>query len=95
MQQDSGSIDFQKALRDPSAVFQSPHDVVQRVELSREKKIEVLRRWEFDALELQVAEEENMPSTQESALDEVLAALRELGANPDTEHSPPTKSGGV
>ncbi len=49
-----------------------------------------------DALELQVAEEENMGSEQSSdILDRVLQALRALNAGPDSEHSPPTKPGGV
>ncbi len=67
-----------------------------RDELTREQKIEILRRGGYDALELQVAEEENMGSEQPSdILDRVLQALRTLNAGPDPEHSPPTKHGGV
>ncbi len=90
------AIDLRKAMLDPTAVFRGPEDVLQRDELTREQKIEILRRWEYDALELQVAEEENMGSEQSSdILDRVLHALRALNAGPDPEHSPPTKRGGV
>ena len=81
---------------DPTAVFRGPEDVLQRAELTRAQKIEILRRWKFDALELQVAEEENMGSGQPSdILDRVLQALRALNAGPDSAHSPPTKHGDV
>ncbi len=81
---------------DPTTVFRGPEDVLQRDELTREQKIEILRRWGYDALELQVAEEENMGSEQPSdILDRVLQALRALNAGPDSEHSPPTKHGGI
>ncbi len=90
------AIDLSKAMLDPTAVFRGPEDVLQRAELTRAQKIEILRRWKFDALELQVAEEENMGSEQPSdILDRVLQALRALNTGPDSEHSPPTKHGGV
>ncbi len=90
------AIDLGKAMLDPTAVFRAPEDVLQRAELTRAQKIEILRRWKFDALELQVAEEENMGSEQPSdILDQVLHALRALNASPDPEHLPPTKHGGV
>ncbi len=90
------TIDLSKAMLNPTAVFRGPEDVLQRAELTRAQKIEILRRWKFDALELQVAEEENMGSEQPSdILDRVLQALHALNASPDPEHSPPTKHGGV
>ena len=51
-------------------------------ELSREQKIEILNRWEYDAPELQVAEEENMlfNSDQPDILDEIVHCLHALGA---------------
>ena len=67
----------------PALVFLGPEDVLQRDELTREQKIEVLRRWKFDALQLQVAEEENMGSEQPSdILDRVLQALHALDEGP-------------
>ncbi len=86
-------IDFEKALLDPASMFGSPAEVVGRQDLSRDQKIETLRRWEYDARELQVAEEENMPPAESRVpLDAVLNALRDLNAG--SERSAPTKQGG-
>ena len=41
-----------------------------------------------------MAEEENMGGGGPDVLDEVLAALHQLNAEIDIEHSPPTKQGG-
>ena len=89
-------IDIKKALLDPSAVFHKPAEVVESDELEREQKIEILRRWEYDARELQVADDESMtaPRPERVTLDAVLQALRALGASPDPERSAPTKQGG-
>ncbi len=85
-------IDLRKAMLNPALVFLGPEDVLKRDELTREQKIEILRRWKFDALQLQVAEEENMGSEQPSdILDRVLQALHALNAGPNLENSPPTK----
>ncbi len=72
----------------PALVFLGPEDVLQRDELTREQKIEVLRRWKFDALQLQVAAEENMGSEQPSdILDRVLQALHALNLSHNFEDS--------
>jgi hypothetical protein len=81
-------------LVDPALVFKAPEEVVADNELSREQKIKILQRWEYDVRELQVAEEEGMEGPQSVTLDEVLGALRALGAPADTERSAPTKQGG-
>ena len=81
-------IDLRKAMLNPALVFLGPEDVLQRSELTRVEKIEILRRWKFDALQLQVAEEENMGSEQPSdILDRVLQALHALNAGPNLEDS--------
>ncbi len=87
-------VDIDKALVDPALVFKAPEEVVADNELSREQKIRILQRWEYDVKELQVAEEEGMEGPQSVTLDEVLGALRALGAPADTERSAPTKQGG-
>ena len=85
-----------KALVDPASVFPNPMAIVVDDSLSVERKVEILRRWEYDAREIQVAEEEGFPAKEpDSLLDAVIAALHALGAGPDLEHSPPTKQGGV
>jgi hypothetical protein len=87
-------IDVEKALVDPGLVFKSPAELLANQDLSRQQKIEILRRWEYDVRALQVAEEESMEGPQPVTLDTVLGALRELGAAADTERSAPTKQGG-
>ena len=87
-------VDVEKALLDPALVFKTPEEVLADNELSREQKIKILRRWEYDVRELQVAEEEGMEGPQPVMLDVVLRALRALGAPADTERSAPTKQGG-
>lgn len=74
---------FEKALLDPASAYQKPDDVVHDESLNREQKIQILRQWEYDARELQVAEEENMPELtadeKGSMLSRVLDALHQLG----------------
>ena len=38
-------IDVTKAMRDPTMVFKEPKDVVASNEVTRNQKIEILRRW--------------------------------------------------
>jgi hypothetical protein len=87
-------VDVEKALLDPSLVFKTPEEVLADNDLSREQKIKILQRWEYDVRELQVAEEEDMKGPQPVTLDVVLRSLRALGAPADTERSAPTKQGG-
>jgi len=72
--------DIEKAMFDPTAVFRTPEEVLLREDMSREQKIEVLRRWAYDERQLQVAEEENMGGQQPDILDEILRALHALDA---------------
>jgi hypothetical protein len=87
-------IDIEKALLDPGLVFKTPQELLANNELSREQKIEILRRWEYDVRQLQVAEEESMEGPQPVTLPAVLQALRDIGAPADPERSAPTKQGG-
>ncbi len=85
-------IDVKQAMLDPTSVFKDPTDVVADKNLSRDQKIEILRRWEYDARELEVAEEEaGMAVRCPEMFDRVVQALHTLGAERDTEHTPPTK----
>jgi hypothetical protein len=86
--------EFEKALGDPGLVFKTPAEVTQKSDFSRDQKIQILRRWEYDVRELQVAEEESMTGPQPVGLDAILAALRALGEAADLEHAAPTKQGG-
>ncbi|HML95729.1 MAG TPA: hypothetical protein PKC29_09900 [Thermodesulfobacteriota bacterium] len=87
-------VDIEKALLNPSAVFSGPEDVLSAEGLTREQKVEILKRWEYDARELDVATEENMPGSNSSCLDGILKALDELGYDPNLDKEPPTKQGG-
>jgi hypothetical protein len=75
---------FESALLNPTSIYQNPMDVVHDDSLTREQKIKILHQWEYDARELQVAEEENMPELtpkeKGSMLSRVLDALHALGA---------------
>ncbi len=85
-------IDVKQAMLDPTSVFKDPTDVVADENLSRDQKIEILHRWEYDARELEVAEEEaGMAVLQPDMFDRVIQALHTLGVELDTEHTPPTK----
>ena len=85
-------IDLSKAMLDPTMVFEDPMDVVANDELTRDQKIEILRRWEYDARQLEIAEEEaGMAVRRPEMFDRVLQALHTLGVERDIEHTPPTK----
>ena len=85
-------IDVNKAMLDPTMVFEDPMDVVANDELTRDQKIEILRRWEYDARQLEVAEEEaGMAVRRPEMFDLVLQALHTLSVERDVEHTPPTK----
>ncbi len=85
-------IDVTKAMLDPTMVFKEPKEVVASNELTRNQKIEILHRWEFDARQLEVAEEETgMAVRRPEMFDRVLQALHMLNVDRDTEHTPPTK----
>jgi len=87
-------MDIRQALLDPTQVFNHPADVLREQTLTREEKIKILRRWEYDARDLEVADEENMCGGPVSSLGDVLQALHRLGSWIDSEHAPPTKQGG-
>lgn len=86
---------LEKALLNPAAVFACPIDVVQAAGIPRDRKIEILRRWEYDVREQEVAQEENMTGSMPVALSHVLDALNSLGSEHDAENAPPTKQGGI
>lgn len=83
---------YRRALLDPTREYSSPMDVVRDGDLSRDQKIEILKRWEYDARELEVAEEEaGMEVRRPEMLELIADALHELGARLGTERTPPTK----
>ncbi len=87
-------MDEEKQIGNPSVFFKRPAQVLQNNDLSWEQKIKILRQWEYDVRELQVAEEESMTGPQPVSLAEVRDALRALGVVGDPDQSGPTKQGG-
>ena len=87
-------LNIDKALLDPAGFFSHPEAVLNEHHLSKKEKIEILTRWEYDARELSVAEEENMVGGPPNMLAEVLATLNRLNVKRSTDLSPPTKQGG-
>lgn len=85
--------DLARALDNPPAAFPRPSDVLLRGDLSRDEKIRILKRWEYDARLVEVAQEENMSGARPSALSEILDSLHRLGVSGSS--SSPTKGGGT
>ncbi len=85
--------DIDRALLDPTSVFNAPEDVLKARDITREQKIEILRRWEYDARELQVADDESMTGGNNNLLQRVLESLSALGYVPDPDKEPPTMQG--
>lgn len=87
-------IDINLAKIDPEQVFKDPEAVVHCHELTRDQKVEILHRWAYDALELLVAEEENMQAVNPTdRLDEIFKALHKLGAKIQLDNPTATKHG--
>lgn len=51
--------------RNPEQEFESPMHLVESDELTATEKIKILESWQMDLIELQKAEEENMPGGSE------------------------------
>lgn len=75
---------FEKVLQDPRAHFDSPSQIVNSDDFTKPQKVELLRRWEYDAEQLQAAEGEGMDSTRNEGemLQKVIEALKSLGERP-------------
>jgi hypothetical protein len=80
----------EQARVDPAAVFGSPEEIVDSADLSREDKLEFLKRWRYDAIELNVAADEGMGEESSPLLDRIVAALDKI--DPDGRHAPGRRS---
>jgi hypothetical protein len=89
------TLDLDKALLNPGSVFSSPQALLQHRELSKEQKIEILRRWAYDASEDEVALEEGMPDGESDLLRTILVALDQLAGGIDMEQTGPSKQHGI
>lgn len=87
------SSDYDKAIKDPTLVYRTPGDVLADPGLNDEQRLQILKRWEQDQRELQVAQEEGMSGGEENILKEILDAMETLDVHSDTRDAP-TKQGG-
>ena len=71
-------IDVEQAKLNPSSVFSNPKEVLSCDDISLEDKIAILKQWQYDAIELSVAEEENMAGGESSFLSRISQALHNL-----------------
>lgn len=78
----------------PGSVFASPEALLANKALSSREKIELLRRWEYDASASGVAVEEGMSGDESDLLRRILLALERL-AEIDAEKIGPTKQHGL
>jgi hypothetical protein len=72
-------INIERAKKTPSELFAAPRGIVEHKHIAKSDKIEILLRWRHDAQQLETAQSENMQSSEDSRLQEVLKALRQLG----------------
>jgi hypothetical protein len=86
---------LEQALLDPTSVFKTPDEVAAQTGLTVEQRTDILRRWGYDSLDLEVAEEENMGGGEPDLLDQIVKALESLGVEPNLRDRPPTKQGSI
>jgi len=67
--------DFDRALLSPSSVFDRPMDVVATDSMTADQKLHVLKRWEAEARDLDMATSENMSGGEPSRLPDVRHAI--------------------
>jgi hypothetical protein len=84
-----------KAMLEPASVFTSPEEVLEHDELTKQQKIDILWRWQYDAAEQSVALEEGMPGNDSDLLRRIMLVLGTLGAPLDIAHTGPTKQHGL
>ena len=70
--------DYDRALIAPEQVFKSPIDIVTTESMTPAQKLKILKHWEVNALDLQVATEESMTGPGNSRLGEIRKAINML-----------------
>lgn len=74
---------FHDMMRRPGEIFEAPGDVLDHPALSKTQRIEVLQQWRYDAVQLQVAAQENMTGGEQGAgfIEKIDQALTQLDRN--------------
>ena len=70
--------DHERALHGPRAAFGEPEEVLSHRDLTADRKRAILESWRQDAVRLSASESENMAGGEETMLQRVCDALREL-----------------
>jgi hypothetical protein len=82
---------LENILMDPAKSFAGPEDVLAAHGLTRDEKIRVLKLWEHDVAEAEVATEEGMRGNGDGLLRRILLALHELTGAEDPARTDPSK----
>jgi hypothetical protein len=87
--------EIEAAMASPASVFATPEEVLARDELTPAQKIEILQRWQNDAVQVDVAVDEGMPGDDDPLLRRIMLALGTLTGPIDLEHLGPNKQHGL
>lgn len=69
---------YKEALRTPSEIYRHPGAVIKDNALNDKQKLEILKHWEAEAVELQQSEAEGFDGGERSLLAEIKRAMLEL-----------------
>lgn len=78
-------VDLERALIAPEEIFDDPMDIVNDTHMTTEEKLQILKHWEANAHDLQVATEEGMTGPGRPRLGEVKKAILQLCAETDLD----------
>lgn len=70
--------DYKTCLRNPAAAFDTPEEVVNRTDFSRQQKLDILKQWRYDEYETEVADQENMAADRPDRLGEINNLILDL-----------------
>ena len=73
------NLSLDKALTDPTAVFDHPDHVVEAGGIAEQDKLFILKRWREDVMALQRTPEDGMESRQDGLLQSVDRAIERIG----------------
>jgi uncharacterized protein (UPF0128 family) len=83
---------FEQAMGDVSKLFERPGAVLADREFTAAQKLKLLKQWEYDLREMQVAADENMTGPKMENNDELLREVRACLGKLGDAHSPETSA---
>lgn len=87
----SGMTELDDLFFNPAATFAAPEDVLEHGRLTRTQKIRILKLWQHDAAEAEVATEEGMPGSSGGLLRRVLLTLHRVSGDAAAMRTDPSK----